>query len=1059
MSPPSLEGLIERERLVNALAMLPAAAKWLQAPSGTGKSTLAASYARSRNKRLVWYRLDERDNDPAFFYDSFVRAIATQSRATESLPRFSGDDHEHQQQFAERFTTALDAQLASHPTLFVLDDVQRVTDDAMQSALAALVSIAGDGNEMLFVSESTAPATFFDSIAARRLALLNDADLHFDADECRAMTAALRVGSAQCDSIAALTGGHAGALVLACELLRGTDPKSALGTATVERIHSHLLAKLVERMPEERRQLLLQTAFVTQLTRPIAQALAGADASKELDALVDSGLLRRVRIAEIEIFEAHGLVRQGMQSLVRARGGDVAERTLAERTAGVLALNDQSEAALSILVNVGSMDRAIEQLQSLAERYAALGHVDLLLSWIARLPEADARRNAWLCFWTGQTLLRVNEEHARVWFGLAYSAFATDRDESGMRLAAASNVIALTLEWADLQQLDLWIERHSAVDGERAIALTDQFEPVLLMGLICVALVRGSYPAQFDSEAAIARMRTLLASPSLWISDDQRLQAATILIKHGHAFVEYELARNVIIATRSLPQSRAGGALHRGRWFIAAADTQLVCGDPIHARADLNEAQLLAEQSQSPRLWFEFGFASADHFMKGHDLQLAAKELQRLEGIATTAPPTQRAEYSRMRARLLLLSGQLADGLHWALEAIRMAEPAGLTGASMRMFEIELIYALTANDQLAAALQIVRQREYEPREVRLSIEYSLQFLLSGGTDIESLRIALLNARQIGFINLMDRARSSLAQICEAALANQLESDFVLRIIETKRLAPPPLAGPHWPWPVHVKTLGGFQLEVQGQRYRPSHKAQDKPLELLKLLLTCQALGRDSAEKNWIAERMWPDAEVDNARKSLDMTVGRLRRLLARDDAILTYEGRLQLSSDVVWTDIRLLLLAISHAQLRRDRSITGRSGSNKEAAASIAAVLQNYTGAFLADEEGPAWLLAGREAVAAKVRHALLVADAMLDGDTALIPALEKAFSADPTSEDLAQALMRTYLRVGQNSEAVRVYRRLREMLSLLLGIAPSAESDDIRSRAYESESKKSLLT
>jgi len=1057
-SPPSLDGVIERARLVNALANLPAPAKWLQSPSGTGKSTLAASYARSRNKPLVWYRLDERDNDPAFFYDSFAGAIAAQSRATRSLPIFSSDDHDRQHAFAQRFAAAFGGQL-TNPSLIVLDDVHRVTDDAMQSALAALMAAATDGSEILLVSESTAPTAFFDLIAARRLALLNDADLHFDTDECRAMTTALRVNSTQCDSIAALTGGHAGALVLACELLRGTDPKSALGNATIDRIYSHLLTKLVERMPEQRRELLLQTAFVTHLTRPIAQALAGVHAAQELNALVDIGLLRRAQIAEVEVFEAHGLVRQGMQSLVRARGGDMAERTLAERTAGVLALNNQSEAALSILVNVGSMNLAIQQLQSLAEQYAALGHVDLLLSWIAKLPVAAVRRNAWLCFWTGQTLLRVNEEHARIWFGHAYSAFAINCDKSGMRLAAASTVIALTLEWADLQQLDMWIERHSAAGGEEAIASADLLEPVLLMGSICVALVRGSYPAQLDSEAVISRLRTLLASPSLWLSDDQRLQAATILIKHGHAFAEYELARNVIIATRSLPESQAGGALHRGRWFIAAADTQLVCGDTIRARADLVEAQRLAEQSESARLGFEYGFASADHFMKGHDLQLASEELQRLEDIVTKAPPTQRAEYSRMRARLLLLSGQLTDGLHWAQEAIRMAEPAGLTGANMRMFEIELIYALTANDQLAEALQVVVKHEYEPREVRLSIEYSLRFLLSAQTDIEALRVALLNARQIGFVNLLDRARGPLAQICEAALANQVESDFVLRIIETKRLSPPPLAGPHWPWPVQVKTLGGFQLEVGGQRYRPSHKAQDKPLELLKLLLSCQALGRDSAEKNWIAERLWPDADVDNARKSLDMTVGRLRRLLAHDDAIITHEGRLQLSSDIVWTDIRFLLVAISHAQFHRDRSVTASRGSNKESAASIAAVLQNYTGPFLADEEGSAWLLAGREAVATKVRQALLVADAMLDDGAELIPALEKALAADPTSEDLAQALMRTYLRLGQNSEALRIYRRLREMLSLLLGLAPSAESDDIRSRAYESESKRGLLT
>ena len=114
---------------------VPAAAKWLQAPSGTGKSTLAASYARSRKKPLVWYRLDERDNDPAFFYAEFAQAVHNQLRLKKQLPKFSSDDHDRQQEFAQRFAAALSEQLAK-PALFVLDDMQCITNEAMQRALA-----------------------------------------------------------------------------------------------------------------------------------------------------------------------------------------------------------------------------------------------------------------------------------------------------------------------------------------------------------------------------------------------------------------------------------------------------------------------------------------------------------------------------------------------------------------------------------------------------------------------------------------------------------------------------------------------------------------------------------------------------------------------------------------------------------------------------------------------------------------------------------------------------------------------------------------------------------
>src|SRR5688572_3779755 len=483
-SAPSLEGVIERKRLLDALAQLQAPAKWLQAPSGTGKSTLAASYARVRKKPLVWYRLDERDNDPAFFYAEFGNAIKTQARLTKQLPKFSSDDHDRQHTFAQRFAAALSDQPPT-ATLFVLDDVQSIANESMQQALTALVLATAKGHELLFVSQSAPPTAFFDAIAARQLALLNDADLHFDLAECQAMMSALRIRGEHGESIAALTGGHAGALILACELLRGTDPKSALGVETVERVHWHLLTRLVERMPPERRELLLQTAFVTQLTRPIAEQLAGRAAAAEIDALVEGGLLRRVGRAANEEFEAHGLVQQGIRALVHRRYEPAKTRDLAERTAAILAASDQAEHAFGVLVEIGSTERALDVVRQLAERYAARGQVDLLMSSIAKLPASAVQRGAWLCFWTGQALLRVDEEQARIGFARSYSAFEAASDSYGMRVAAASNVTAFLLECGDLRELDMWVERHRTAGGDTPVPWGDRFETTLTMGIVC----------------------------------------------------------------------------------------------------------------------------------------------------------------------------------------------------------------------------------------------------------------------------------------------------------------------------------------------------------------------------------------------------------------------------------------------------------------------------------------------------------------------------------------------------------------------------------------------
>ena len=765
--------------MIDALADLVTPAKWLQAPSGTGKSTLAAGYARSRKTPLVWYRLDERDNDPAFFYAEFTAGIHSQVRLTRQLPKFSSDDHDRQHAFAQRFAAALSEQPAK-PTLFVLDDVQTIANEAMQQAFAALVAATAKGHELLFVSQSTAPIAFFDSIAARQLGLLNDADLHFDLAECKAMTATLRVDVAQTESIAAFTGGHAGALVLACELLRGTDPRSALGVETVERIHAHLLTKLVERMPQPRRELLLQTAFVTQLTRPIAVALAGTDAVDQLDALAESGLLRRVGAGTSEIFEAHGLVRQGMQALTRAHLGQEAAHALAASTATVLIDHDQMEAAFGVLVEIGSIAPAVDVMRQLAEHYAVNGQIDLLLRSIGELPATSVRKNAWLCFWAGQALLRISEHDARAWFASAYSAFEACSDTFGMRLAAASVVTAFGLEWGDVRELDTWIDAHKNAGGDTPVPTNDRFEATLIMGVACAAFAYGAYAPQIDADALIERLQRLLESDQAWLSDDQRVQAARILIEQGHVFSRRELAQTAIVATRHLIDRSVGSALHRGRWLIASAVAYFESGDTSRSLVALNEARSIAEASKTSRLSFEIGLAFAGHWMKAGDLPSAAEELRKLETLATDEPPAQRADHARLMTRLLMLQESLSEGLRWANEAKRLALAAGLSGSNLRAYEVELVYALAANDRIAEALELLGQQEFEPREVRLAIEHSLRFLLGGQSDLQLLRTGLRNAAQIGFIHLLDRARAPLAQICEAALAHDIEAEFVQR---------------------------------------------------------------------------------------------------------------------------------------------------------------------------------------------------------------------------------------------------------------------------------------
>ena len=56
-----------------------------------------------------------------------------------------------------------------------------------------------------------------------------------------------------------------------------------------------------------------------------------------------------------------------------------------------------------------------------------------------------------------------------------------------------------------------------------------------------------------------------------------------------------------------------------------------------------------------------------------------------------------------------------------------------------------------------------------------------------------------------------------------------------------------------------------------------------------------------------------------------------------------------------------------------------------------------------------------------------------------------RALELDNLAEALYRRLMIAYRELGETAEAIQVYRRCRDMLSIVLGLSPSAETEAIR--------------
>jgi hypothetical protein len=70
-----------------------------------------------------------------------------------------------------------------------------------------------------------------------------------------------------------------------------------------------------------------------------------------------------------------------------------------------------------------------------------------------------------------------------------------------------------------------------------------------------------------------------------------------------------------------------------------------------------------------------------------------------------------------------------------------------------------------------------------------------------------------------------------------ALRLDIEGSYCCWVIAKRRFRAPSPTQRIWPWPIRIKAMGYLEVLLDGAPLRVSRKAQRRPLDLLKLLVT------------------------------------------------------------------------------------------------------------------------------------------------------------------------------------------------------------------------------
>ncbi len=251
--------------------------------------------------------------------------------------------------------------------------------------------------------------------------------------------------------------------------------------------------------------------------------------------------------------------------------------------------------------------------------------------------------------------------------------------------------------------------------------------------------------------------------------------------------------------------------------------------------------------------------------------------------------------------------------------------------------------------------------------------------------------------------------------------------------------------------VRIYTLGRFSLLLQGQPARFGRKTPHRPLELLKAVIACG--GRDIS-LSMLTAALWPDSDGDDAKRTFDTTLFRLRKILGDDRVIILREGKVSLDSRYCWTDVWAFERLLGRLNRIRNLDTAGRDAlALEQLTEQLLALYQDH---FLACEDMTSWSVSLRERLRSKYIHNLLETGRYWESHgfwEKAITCYQRGLEVDDLIEAFYQRLMVCYLKLQRYSEGMATYRRCSRVLAVTLGLQPEAETEILNNKLQRARS------
>lgn len=1054
---PLAAGLVARERLFAALDRgAQGRLIWVNSPAGAGKTSLVSSWLEARSHKALWYRADEGDADPASFFSYLTRGVASHSRRRRTpLPLLTPEYLPNPAGYVRRYSELLWERLGA-PFVLVLDNYQTLPADApLHMMLAAFVEHLPEGCIVVAISREAAPAAFarwqadagFNAIGWDALRLT-------DAEAAQIASAHGTTDLARSTQLNAFARGWSAGLVLLLRAVKEAIEVPQTGSGAPGVLADYFAAEIFERLSPDERHFLMCTAIPTHIRAEIATALTGrADAA----ALLAEQHRRRFFIDQTSyedgavLYEYHPLFREFL--LARAAqclgAGELAR--LRAKTAELLEHIGKPEAALTLYLEAQDWLNATRLICQLAPLMMQQGRLKTIEAWILALPSAAREAVPWLAFWLGVCWSLGNLPAGRALLAEAFERFQNAGDTPGALVSCSEILNTFIFMGDDFGPAAPWVETYCRLLGSDAAGTLAQLPPEAAIRVIGAAMLPGICGSSHPVLAALADLGEAYGAKAL--GADLRMQALMFPAAYWSWRGDFKKALQV-----DADAARIGGSATSAAaliyWLLVHAQLQWLVGEEARAFDAIARAKALATESGVVVLNAMLGVHGAYAALGSGNLAKADEFLTELELHLPVAEQARWDYVRNMRAGYFLLSGDFDRARELLTRCIAAHDASGV-----------LFQAATCRIELGQVLML--ERRYD--DARVQLELALQFSRGMPTDLlafhalmaeaytwlaeghdparglERLREALAIGKRRDYLNCHPWwIPKVMSFLFSRALEAGIEAEYVRRFIRHRKLAPDSADVPGWPWPVRVYTLGQFRVQMDHEDNQPQRAGRKAPLRVLELLQAIIAFGPRGASREHLTAALWPDAEGDAARQAFEIALHRLRKLLNDDHALRLDGGLVSLDRKQVWTDAHAFEQFAEEIQREPNASASGLAVFTQ----TVDKALTLYTGHFLADQTERPWQLPARERLRMKFERLIEHAGAHYEQTNAPAQATslyQRAIELDPLAESVYRHLMRAHASAGRHAEALSTYQRCRHMLSVVLGISPSAETETLR--------------